>query len=57
MMNGIEVVHWCALCNSRRADGTLTIEDLTLDGEHVPLPACQTCVDGLDFPQQLSLEF
>lgn len=37
----LESVEWCSVCNSRPADGTLTvlIEDVPED-----IPACEMCV-------------
>lgn len=32
---------WCSVCNSRPADGTLTV---ILEGEPEDIPACEPCV-------------
>jgi hypothetical protein len=36
-------VEWCSLCNSRPADGTLTIQD-PISLEPLDVPACEPCV-------------
>lgn len=41
-------VQWCSLCNSKQADGTVKVEDVTT-GDIVDLPACLECVSKLDW--------
>ncbi len=38
----IESVAWCSVCNSRPADGNLTI---LIDGIADDIPACEVCVN------------
>lgn len=38
----MESVEWCSVCNSRPADGTLTI--LIEDGTTADIPCCEVCV-------------
>lgn len=46
--NELSAVKWCSLCNSKPANGTLTIED-PITKEEVPVPACLKCVKELDW--------
>ena len=45
----MQSVEWCSICNSRPADGTLTV---VLDGIDEPqdIPACELCVND---PEQV----
>lgn len=44
----MDLVQWCAICNSRPGDGTLKIENpFDKDGPPVDLEACVQCVEKL----------
>lgn len=42
-------VEWCSFCNSRPADGNLTVLD-TITNKTLVLPACASCVTAI--PQE-----
>ena len=46
-MDGLSVVEWCGLCNSREAHGTLTIEAPD-SKEEIPIPCCLPCASNPD---------
>jgi len=54
---GLEIVEWCQLCNSARADGDLEIRR---DGAELHetewIKACTPCVEKLGISMQLQLD-